>query len=220
MVEDTGLCFNSLGGLPGPYIKWFLEGLGHDGLNKLLGGFQDKTAYAQCVFAFCAGPGHEVKASQGGLRLRSFDGRISHPGMRPYAPRVRRDLDACYLAPGYVFVPVLRGGGCLCTVSAVRGIGLLLFGRVVMLVGWLVRFVVNWLIDWSVCCLVDSFVHWLFGCWLVCWSVGWLVRRLVGWSVGCYVGGLAGRLICRLLDWLVRLPFFSLATRSPGKLSN
>jgi hypothetical protein len=24
-------------GLPGPYIKWFLEKLGHDGLNKLLG---------------------------------------------------------------------------------------------------------------------------------------------------------------------------------------
>lgn len=66
MVEDTGLCFNALGGLPGPYIKWFLEGLGHDGLNKLLGGFQDKTAYAQCVFAFCAGPGHEVKVSERG----------------------------------------------------------------------------------------------------------------------------------------------------------
>ena len=64
MVEDTGLCFNALGGLPGPYIKWFLEGLGHDGLNTLLGGFQDKTAYAQCVFAFCAGPGHEVKVSR------------------------------------------------------------------------------------------------------------------------------------------------------------
>lgn len=25
-------------GLPGPYIKWFLEKLGHDGLNRLLGG--------------------------------------------------------------------------------------------------------------------------------------------------------------------------------------
>ena len=25
MVEDTSLCFNALGGLPEPYIKWFLE---------------------------------------------------------------------------------------------------------------------------------------------------------------------------------------------------
>lgn len=65
MVEDTGLCFNALGGLPGPYIKWFLEGIGHEGLNKMLGGFVDKSAYAQCVFAFCAGPGTEVKVGRG-----------------------------------------------------------------------------------------------------------------------------------------------------------
>ena len=25
IVEDTCLCFNALGGLPGVYIKWFLE---------------------------------------------------------------------------------------------------------------------------------------------------------------------------------------------------
>ena len=25
MVEDTALCFNALGGLPGVYVKWFLE---------------------------------------------------------------------------------------------------------------------------------------------------------------------------------------------------
>ena len=37
MVEDTSLCFNAMGGLPGPYIKWFLEKLGHDGLNRMLG---------------------------------------------------------------------------------------------------------------------------------------------------------------------------------------
>jgi inosine triphosphate pyrophosphatase len=29
--EDTGLCFNGLKGLPGPYIKWFLDSLGHEG---------------------------------------------------------------------------------------------------------------------------------------------------------------------------------------------
>ena len=28
IVEDTSLCFNALGGLPGPYIKWFEENTG------------------------------------------------------------------------------------------------------------------------------------------------------------------------------------------------
>ncbi len=59
LTEDTSLCYNALHGLPGPYIKWFLEKLGHDGLNKLLAGYTDKTAYAQCIFAFCAGPTSE-----------------------------------------------------------------------------------------------------------------------------------------------------------------
>lgn len=54
MVEDTSLCFNALNGLPGVYIKWFLHGIGHDGLNKMLVGFDDKSGYAQCVFSLCA----------------------------------------------------------------------------------------------------------------------------------------------------------------------
>ncbi len=32
MVEDTCLCFNALGGLPGPYIKWFLDKLKPEGM--------------------------------------------------------------------------------------------------------------------------------------------------------------------------------------------
>ena len=58
MVEDTSLCFNALGGLPGPYIKWFLEKTGHTGLNNLLAAYDDKSAYAQCIFSFSLGPGH------------------------------------------------------------------------------------------------------------------------------------------------------------------
>lgn len=40
ITEDTSLCFNALKGLPGAYIKWFLEKLGHDGLNRMLDGFE------------------------------------------------------------------------------------------------------------------------------------------------------------------------------------
>merc|ERR1712137_1197361 len=55
IVEDTCLCFNALEGLPGPYIKWFLSKLGHDGLNKMLAGWEDKSAYALCTFAYSDG---------------------------------------------------------------------------------------------------------------------------------------------------------------------
>ena len=55
LVEDTSLGFHAYKGLPGPYIKWFLEKLGHDGLNKMLVGFGDTSAFAQCTFAFSDG---------------------------------------------------------------------------------------------------------------------------------------------------------------------
>ncbi len=36
MTEDVSLCFNALGGLPGPYIKDFLTNVGREGLHKML----------------------------------------------------------------------------------------------------------------------------------------------------------------------------------------
>ncbi|XP_009593548.1 inosine triphosphate pyrophosphatase isoform X2 [Nicotiana tomentosiformis] len=59
LVEDTCLCFNALKGLPGPYIKWFLQKIGHEGLNNLLLAYEDKTAYAMCVFSLALGPNTE-----------------------------------------------------------------------------------------------------------------------------------------------------------------
>lgn len=74
LTEDTSLCFDALGGLPGPYIKWFLEKCGHDGLNDMLVGFEDKSAYAQTIFAFTTGPGQEIHL---------FDGRTEGTIVRP-----------------------------------------------------------------------------------------------------------------------------------------
>ncbi|XP_020374576.1 inosine triphosphate pyrophosphatase isoform X1 [Rhincodon typus] len=66
IVEDTCLCFNALGGLPGPYIKWFLEKLYPEGLYKMLQGFEDKSAYALCTFAYSTGnPNDSVKLFRG-----------------------------------------------------------------------------------------------------------------------------------------------------------
>jgi inosine triphosphate pyrophosphatase len=74
IVEDTSLCFNALGGLPGPYIKWFFESLGSRGLAKLLDGFDDKSAYAQCVLSFTLGKDCDIKTFVG-----STDGVIVNP---------------------------------------------------------------------------------------------------------------------------------------------
>jgi inosine triphosphate pyrophosphatase len=52
ITEDTSLCFTALHELPGPYIKWFLDKCGHDGLNNIV--------------AYCEGPGKPVL---------TFDGR-------------------------------------------------------------------------------------------------------------------------------------------------
>ncbi|KAL8972580.1 MAG: hypothetical protein Q9183_000473 [Haloplaca sp. 2 TL-2023] len=65
LVEDTCLCFNALRELPGPYIKWFLQALGHQGLNNLLAAYEDKSAQAVCTFAYSDGPGQEPLIFEG-----------------------------------------------------------------------------------------------------------------------------------------------------------
>ena len=50
LIDDTCLCFNAMNGLPGPYIKWFLDSMGREGLYKMVNGFEDKTGYAMCLF--------------------------------------------------------------------------------------------------------------------------------------------------------------------------
>jgi ribokinase/non-canonical purine NTP pyrophosphatase (RdgB/HAM1 family) len=74
-IEDTSLCFNALNGMPGPYIKWFLDKCGHDGLNAMLVGFDDRSAYAQTIIAYTDGsPEDEIFVFDG-----RTDGRIVPP---------------------------------------------------------------------------------------------------------------------------------------------
>nr|CAH7728203.1 unnamed protein product [Callosobruchus chinensis] len=92
VVEDTALCFNALKGLPGPYIKWFLEKLGPEGLHQMLEGFKDKSAQAVCTFAYHpGGENDEVILFQG-----KTDGVI-------VSPRGPRDFgwDPCFQPIGY-----------------------------------------------------------------------------------------------------------------------
>ncbi|KAF8940689.1 inosine triphosphate pyrophosphatase [Dissophora ornata] len=73
-VEDTGLGFGALKGLPGPYIKWFLESIGLEGLVKMLEGYTDKSAVAYCTIAYTTGPGSEPILFEG-----SVNGSIVDP---------------------------------------------------------------------------------------------------------------------------------------------
>jgi len=74
IVEDTSLCFNALNGMPGPYIKWFVEAVGNDGLYDMLRSAEDKSAFCQCTLAFSAGPGAEPL-----LFVGRTDGQIVEP---------------------------------------------------------------------------------------------------------------------------------------------
>jgi inosine triphosphate pyrophosphatase len=77
IIEDTSLCFNALNGLPGPYIKWFLDSCGHDGLNRMLAGFEDKTAYAQTVVAYCPARSHGSTTTTTMADVVVFSGRTN-----------------------------------------------------------------------------------------------------------------------------------------------
>lgn len=55
MVEDTSLCFNALAGMPGPYVKHFLDRIGPEGLHRMLKGWDDKVAQAVCTIGYWDG---------------------------------------------------------------------------------------------------------------------------------------------------------------------
>jgi len=65
-VEDQGLYFKSLGGLPGPYIKDFLKSIGPKGLCKILDSFPSREVIAQTIIAYAD--------QNGGIHI--FDGKV------------------------------------------------------------------------------------------------------------------------------------------------
>ena len=57
------------------WSQYFLEKTGHEGLNNIISAYPDKSAYAQCIFAYCKGRGQEVVVFVGrteGLSEHSF----------------------------------------------------------------------------------------------------------------------------------------------------
>lgn len=68
ITEDTALVFKDMNGMPGPYIKWFLDALGVEGLAKMAISYSNSEAppaQAICTMAFCTGPSEEPILFQG-----------------------------------------------------------------------------------------------------------------------------------------------------------
>ncbi|MBW2965203.1 RdgB/HAM1 family non-canonical purine NTP pyrophosphatase, partial [Candidatus Woesearchaeota archaeon] len=51
-VEDVSLCYESLNGLPGPLVKWFIKKIGRRGLVDMLAAYDNKTAWAKCYVGY------------------------------------------------------------------------------------------------------------------------------------------------------------------------
>lgn len=62
LVEDTSLVINSLGKMPGPLIKWFLEEIGLEKICRLADISSDRSAIASAAFAFYDGKNIKVFA--------------------------------------------------------------------------------------------------------------------------------------------------------------
>ena len=55
LVEDVGVYYRALGGLPGPFIKWFVDYAGSEACCRMLDGFEDRSAEIRCMFGYYDG---------------------------------------------------------------------------------------------------------------------------------------------------------------------
>ena len=74
LVEDTSLCFNAYGGLPGAYIKYFLKAINNEGLYKMACVFDDHSAYAQSIYGI-----QKNEKSEPHLFIGKTEGEIVSP---------------------------------------------------------------------------------------------------------------------------------------------
>jgi non-canonical purine NTP pyrophosphatase (RdgB/HAM1 family) len=64
IVEDVSLEFDALGGLPGPFIKFFMEKVPEETICNMINGLSRK-AIARCVFGYF--DGNDLKLFEGSL---------------------------------------------------------------------------------------------------------------------------------------------------------
>lgn len=56
IIDDVSLYCPSLGGLPGPYIRSFLEALGDEKFATLLSQYEDRSCTVSCTVAYAPSP--------------------------------------------------------------------------------------------------------------------------------------------------------------------
>ena len=90
LVEDVSLVFNALKGLPGPYIKWFVEYAGEEVCCKMLDGFTDRSAVIKCTFGY-----------YDGTKMEFFDSELT--GKISNTPRGKNGFgfDTFFINDGY-----------------------------------------------------------------------------------------------------------------------
>jgi XTP/dITP diphosphohydrolase len=66
LVEDSGLMVDAWGGFPGALTKWLMSSVGNEGLLRMLGQDEDRSAKAVCVVALAEADGN----------LRTFRGEV------------------------------------------------------------------------------------------------------------------------------------------------
>ena len=74
MVEDTGLHFECLNGLPGALIKWFIKKIGVEGCWDLVKRYDNHNAEVRCVVGYTE-DGKDLKIFEGIVK-----GKIVEPG--------------------------------------------------------------------------------------------------------------------------------------------
>jgi non-canonical purine NTP pyrophosphatase (RdgB/HAM1 family) len=65
IVEDTGLYIKALNGFPGALVKWLVGAIGPKGICRIIGKYNNRSAYAETRIAF-----------YDGKTLKTFSGRI------------------------------------------------------------------------------------------------------------------------------------------------
>ncbi len=80
LIDDISLDCPALGGLPGPYVRAFLEAIGHEGLAKLVLHYPDTSCTVICHIAYADAHGncHIFEGRLEGSIVLPRGGRMAH----------------------------------------------------------------------------------------------------------------------------------------------
>ncbi len=84
LVEDAALSCVALKGLPGTFVKWYLERLGNQGIIDALACHEDKRAVAQVCYVLCDASGvHLFQNERSGVIVKMPRGEKNPFGWNP-----------------------------------------------------------------------------------------------------------------------------------------